>query len=1464
MDSNPFNNHEDMTMHEAAGISMQDEDMLEGTLVLVNELLESVTTGMQQDILETAITVLREAIREADGDSETKAKAEVALIKALITRFACHGWVEDLDEATRLLKGNEAIKSAFILELQMMGHEGEHYPEIVTFSLNLLHEYRQSIDKSNLDTAITVANEALASHHGVINHRAQLSLRAGNALVLRYLSCGDEKDFSLARALFHDAKEACGTGDPMLFIALVDLRHVGFVNFLESGMLQGMSGLQEMAQYGQAAQAEDQKGQEAYILGSELMQGDKLAIDEAILQFRRSLSLRPPQHPRRHDTLAHCALALGNRFGCTGQIKDLEESISLHKEALSLRPHGHPDRNFLDLDECIALHREALDLRPHGHPHRAGSLNNLANALSTRFDNKGDFRDLDECIALHREALDLHPHGHPDRASSLNNLAVALSTRFGNKGDFRDLDECIALHREALDLHPHGHPDRASSLNNLAGALSTRFDNKGDFRDLDECIALHREALDLHPHGHPDRASSLNNLAVALSTRFRNKGDFRDLDECIALHREALDLRPHGHPDRASSLNNLAVALSTRFDNKGDFRDLDECIALHREALDLRPHGHPHRAGLLNNLANALSTRFDNKGDFRDLDECIALHREALDLHPHGHPHRAGSLNNLANALSTCFDSKGDFRDLDKCIALHREALDLRPHGHPDRASSLNNLAVALSTRFGNKGDFRDLDECIALHREALDLRPHGHPHRAGSLNNLANALSTRFDNKGDFRDLDECIALHREALDLRPHGHPDRASSLNNLAGALSTRFDNKGDFRDLDECIALHREALSLFSRGNPHRAGSLNNLAVALSTRFRNKGDFRDLDECIALHREALSLFSRGNPHRAGSLNNLAVALSTRFRNKGDFRDLDECIALHREVLDLHPHGHPDRASSLNNLANALFARFGKTHDFPDLEECIRHRREHLEISFLSPEDQQSDNCALGNHTEGLKAIVSLVQSLRENYKHLGDNDTLQEIFALLETGVRCHGASPLVRLDHARLWASICREFHRPRTALDAYRHGISSLPVLASLDLTLEQRQNVLVYAKDLSKDAVQCAIEQNELDTALVFLSTARSVFWSQALQFRGSLDRLNAVHPDLASELRTVTRQLQFATDTTTTNSHNTVWKYPATPSLPFASWPGDEKSVFREDPHLTVDDDFKVVLRVLWDRVGQPVVQALRLEKTNTPRRIWWCPTGPFTFLPIHAAGNYTPSPLESECLSDYIVSSYCSTPQDLITPQPVPNPDFKMLVVIEPDRPEPGVSSLPSTRQELEKIKLHIPENDRLITRAGPKSSSGKSILDDINTASIVHFGCHGMQDPSNPLDSYLLLSDRRLTMSSLIRDCQTSTAALAYLSACETAMGDDQRPDESLTLAATMQFAGFRSVVATMWSIHDHDAPIVADAFYRHLFRHGTAAPPDVTDAAYGLHLAVKELREQGTSFHRWVPFVHHGV
>ena len=40
----------------------------------------------------------------------------------------------------------------------------------------------------------------------------------------------------------------------------------------------------------------------------------------------------------------------------------------------------------------------------------------------------------------------------------------------------------------------------------------------------------------------------------------------------------------------------------------------------------------------------------------------------------------------------------------------------------------------------------------------------------------------------------------------------------------------------------------------------------------------------------------------------------------------------------------------------------------------------------------------------------------------------------------------------------------------------------------------------------------------------------------------------------------------------------------------------------------------------------------------------RIWWCPTGPLAFLPIHAAGIYATSILEAgPTLSDFAISSY-----------------------------------------------------------------------------------------------------------------------------------------------------------------------------------------------------------------------------
>jgi len=99
--------------------------------------------------------------------------------------------------------------------------------------------------------------------------------------------------------------------------------------------------------------------------------------------------------------------------------------------------------------------------------------------------------------------------------------------------------------------------------------------------------------------------------------------------------------------------------------------------------------------------------------------------------------------------------------------------------------------------------------------------------------------------------------------------------------------------------------------------------------------------------------------------------------------------------------------------------------------------------------------------------------------------------------------------------------------------------------------------------------------------------------------------------------------------------------------------------------------------------------------------------------------------------------------------------------------------------------------------------PKASAGAAdVLSRITQANILHLASHGFQHPTDPLQSGFVLRDRMLTISELMA-LNHPNAFLAFLSACETAKGDEQQPDQAVHLAATMLFAGFRSVIGTMW-------------------------------------------------------------
>jgi CHAT domain-containing protein len=71
--------------------------------------------------------------------------------------------------------------------------------------------------------------------------------------------------------------------------------------------------------------------------------------------------------------------------------------------------------------------------------------------------------------------------------------------------------------------------------------------------------------------------------------------------------------------------------------------------------------------------------------------------------------------------------------------------------------------------------------------------------------------------------------------------------------------------------------------------------------------------------------------------------------------------------------------------------------------------------------------------------------------------------------------------------------------------------------------------------------------------------------------------------------------------------------------------------------------------------------------------------------------------------------------------------------------------------------------------------------------MEAASIVHLACHGIQDVGDATQSGFCLGDGRLTISKIM-DLKLDDAFLAFLSACETAKGDKNQPDQAMHLAA----------------------------------------------------------------------------
>ncbi|KAF6745766.1 CHAT domain-containing protein [Ephemerocybe angulata] len=1004
-----------------------------------------------------------------------------------------------------------------------------------------------------------------------------------------------------------------------------------------------------------------------------------------------------------------------------------------------------------------------------------------------------------------------------------------------------DINEAASALQRLVDLTPTSDAYLPNRLSNLGLALTGRFERTGDLSDISNAISQLQKAIMLTPEGHSELPGYLTNIGSAFTSRFERTGDLSDNTQAISAQRKAVDATPQGHDDLPTLLSNLCISLHQRFQRDRELSDNTEAVSMQKRAVELAGVGHPNLAAYLCNLGNMFMSRFEWTGELSDISEAVVAQQKAIALIPDGHGAIPILLRNLGNSFSRRFERTGDVSDITEAISAQRRAVDLTPQGDVELPGRLDSLSGALSRRFERTGELSDISEAISAQQKAIALAPQDHAYLPSLLTNLGVCLNHRFERTGNLSDITEAISAQQRGVDIAPPGHANLPSWLNNLGVSLYRRSKATGDMSDIDDAISTQQRAADVASLSGGHAAipSILVSLGTSIEVRFERTGDVNDLNECIS-HYKAASISSLGSPQiRLGAAKDWAHSL-TRYSPQSP------------EIITAF-----DIALSLVALIAGL-------------EQTVRGRYTQLQGSSGLALEAAAAACTLGRVDKALEwleqgrcLVWSQINNLRTPLDdlRLHDQDLAQRIADVskrlenagssrAQSNISMSTTEKISLEDEGRAHLDLAKEWEGLLGTVRATPGFESFLrpPPCAFLMQHLPESGVIVVINVDKRRcDAIALRAGWDEpLHIPLPNFSTEK------AIQYRVDLtSRLRARNLRVREAGESTLRDIEVSDSEVAPRG---IWSA-------FAEKRGEDPLVHR-------------VLRGLWEEVIKPILEALKLLKVDkssesTPPRLWWCPTGPLSFLPLHAAGVYRGA--NPECVFDYVVSSYTPTVtamNDRVkNRRPIDAETSGLFLTNQPNAP--GASPISGTTKEVRAISEKARESQIRMEKLEGSDMTVNACLEHMQKFSSIHLACHGSQNAAEPLRSRFLFHQGSLELGTILKS-NLKNADLAFLSACQTSTGEEKLSDEAVHLAAGMLAAGYRRVVGTMWSIGDQPAQDVAVKFYEHIFtqmkRTGGVAF-DGTHSAYALHDATQQLRlsldDSERSLLTWVPFVHFG-
>ncbi|KAJ2922780.1 hypothetical protein H1R20_g14335, partial [Candolleomyces eurysporus] len=1226
--------------------------------------------------------------------------------------------------------------------------------------------------------------------------------------------------------------------------------------------------------------------------------------------------------PERFETFGRW---LHHRFQYSQDISDLEQAVLSHRNAVELIPTSPQyllslaqslrllfelSQNAPLIEEAITLARKAASLTPDSEiSARAQRLHEISLCLNSKNEVFGDLADIEEAVSVSQSSVSFTSKDEKDGdgrlilPSRMITLGFALQRRYQRTRLISDLHEAIAVHEEAVSLIPETDRNLPFILNGLCVALQRQYDTSGDLEVIERVITMRRRMVRIEESKEKsnDLSSWIAGLANALHQKFQRTGRASDIDEAAENHRRG-------------RLTNFANTLKSRADLTRSIEDLDEALKQLEKARKLTPESNRlERSSQYLALGVVHQARFIYNDDPLNILFSIEYLKESIEL------------------LSPVAES-----GLSVAVLRQNGGLSTR----------LNNLGVSLRLRFDRHGDLSDIQEAISAQQKVVGMTPLDHADYPRHLTGLGNSFLSRFGRTKDRSDLEEAIRNHEGAVRGTPIDHPQRPKRLLNLSLSLRTRAELTRQLSDFDRAIAILQTARTLeFVGKDPAMLSDIvDSLGNVFHAKYRVSECLDEIQEAISLRREAISLLSNESTSLLRPLNNLGTSLHYLYRHTGEIEHLEESITTLQRALKILPANSPQadlRFDILSNLANAQERHYHRSGDVrygrqaaSNMQEVVTHQGipPRLRILIAKRLAHLTRGFDQGMCLYGYKVCIKLIavvggleQTIESRHSALASisNITLEAAATAVELGVP-QLAMEWLEQGRCLVWTQL----NSLRTPMDSIRSVDPSLADrLARLSPLLESmgaRKTNLESAPGLDSAEQRILLQ----DDVVSHVNLAQE--WEEALAEVRAIDGFeDFLRPPPVEEWFNL---IPPSAAVIVINVHQT--RCDALILQPGATWPlhvklpnvseamveewraNLQRSLVAEGVRLrgydesTGDNDesgdrgirptrqtgrsasmLEYVLKQLWTRVVKPIVESLSLKisKEQVPeQRVWWCPTGSLSFLPLHAAGIYSGSNPVSIC--DYVISSYIPTLSSLLerlkvkvdsSPLSIPRVASEaaptkctrgMLLISEHNAP--GLAAIPGAKAEVEAIKTQLSKRELPTSTLGGETNTVATVdagISNMSKFTCVHLACHAMQDAKEPLKSGFHLHDGRLELSKIVQ-ANLTFADLAFLSACQTSAGDEKLSEEAVHLAAGMLAAGYRGVVGTMWSIQDRYASEIAESFYDHLLkRSAVIGVPDIDGqyAAEALHHAItqgirRKLGDTAQSLLVWVPYVHFGL